>query len=127
MSMLSKNISEDEMRCKCGCGLCKPHPTLISMLQSARDIANIPFRYTSGGRCQKHNKAVGGKPDSDHLPDEAGYTRGADIKFDTARECFIIIKALIKADFNRIGINFKLKFIHVGWNPKNPQDVLFSY
>ena len=79
----------------------------VEKLQIARDKAGIPFRITSGWRCERHNKAVGGSKNSDHLQG-----KGADIAVKGSHERFLIIWALIAAEFNRIGIG--PNFIHAG-------------
>lgn len=61
-----------EMRCKCG--HCRSF-LLASHLSQAwirlRLLAKTPIRITSGYRCQAHNQAVGGKPQSRHIGGEA--------------------------------------------------------
>jgi len=78
----------------------------LFMLDEARDIAQVPFRITSGVRSISHNKAVGGTENSSHLRGKA-----ADIACSTSAERFRIVAALIAVGFNRIGIGET--FIHV--------------
>lgn len=63
---LSANFYADEFQCPC-CGKNNINPVLISYLQKMRIMFRKPMIITSGTRCQEHNKAVGGKPHSDHL------------------------------------------------------------
>lgn len=125
--MITKNFSLREMACKCGCGSTKMDAGFMIMLQLAREYAGIPFNISSGARCIVHNKRIGGKKDSAHLPDRAGDSHAADITFKDGFQLFIIINALLNAGFRRIGINFKLKFVHVDNDSGKPQDTIFSY
>jgi zinc D-Ala-D-Ala carboxypeptidase len=113
-------FTETELECHCGCGLRNTTPKHRSMLNSAREIAGIPFYVTSGSRCVEHNAKVGGKPTSDHLTGE-----GTDIICAFSGDRYKIIDAAICAGFKRIGI--AKTFIHLGSNKDNPQEVLWLY
>jgi uncharacterized protein YcbK (DUF882 family) len=78
----------------------------LKRLDKARELAGVPFVITSGFRCPKHNKEVGGKPNSAHLRGLA-----ADIAVADNETRYQIIYGLIKAGFKRIGIG--KGFIHV--------------
>lgn len=67
MAQLSKNFTSEEFACKCGCEYDTPDPELIRMLQVARDMYGKPIRITSGCRCIKHNRNVGGTANSAHI------------------------------------------------------------
>lgn len=92
---------------KCGKGFEWMRADTLSRLYKARELAGVPFRITSAYRCEAHNAAVGGKPNSAHLRG-----RAVDIKFTTMQEGYKILKALLDAGFPRIGINYKSSFIH---------------
>lgn len=92
----------------------------IVRLQIARTIAGIPFVPGSGWRCEKRNAAVGGVGDSSHL-----FGLAADIIALTAKERFIILDALLRAGFKRIGI--AKYYIHVDSDPSKPQGVMWLY
>lgn len=116
----TKNFSESEFYCTCGCGAYNMREAFIMRLQYARLQAGVPMIVNSGCRCVKHNEAVGGKADSWHLHGHA-----ADISCDPAilaksgvmasepQIMGLILPALIEAKFKRIGIYFEQKFIHV--------------
>ena len=84
--MLSEHFSEDEFRCKCGCGTLNVHPQLIATLEQLRALYGVPIKVTSGCRCRKHNNkpvkdgGAGGAPDSQHIADKTRPCRAADIK-----------------------------------------------
>jgi len=68
-------------------------------LEHARELAAIPFRITSGYRSVKHNREVGGVQNSSHL-----FGLAADIAVGSGKERYIILNALIRAGFKRIGV-----------------------
>lgn len=94
--------------------------SFLSMLDDARGIAGISFTINSGFRTKSHNAYVGGKEKSSH---QYGYA--ADIHCTDSRSRFIIIDALIKAGFSRIGI--AKSFIHVDNDPDKDRDVSWVY
>jgi zinc D-Ala-D-Ala carboxypeptidase len=111
-----------EFKCKCGkCdyGVDDMDIGLISKLNLARRSSGVPFIITSAIRCPKHNYDVHGKERSSHLIGKA-----VDIKCDTSRNRFIILKALYKY-FDRIGI--AKDFIHVDVDMKKTPYVLWRY
>ncbi len=67
MGDLSRNFSEWEFRCHCGCGEVLVDPRLVETLQVLRDRIGKPVTVISGYRCFFHNREVGGVPDSQHL------------------------------------------------------------
>jgi zinc D-Ala-D-Ala carboxypeptidase len=81
-------------------------PTFLMMLDSARGMAAIPFKITSGYRSRNHNEAVGGSPTSSHLKGLA-----VDIAYNSERDAVRIIACLSRAGFVRIGKGDG--FIHV--------------
>jgi hypothetical protein len=81
-TQITKNFSSSEFRCHCGCGWVNINYELVRQIQRFRDLlqfrtgVEIPITINSGCRCEKHNKAVGGKPNSYHVKGMA-----ADIQF----------------------------------------------
>ncbi len=64
---LSENFDTREFTCKC-CGEGGAHPELIKKLELLRLVlGDKPIIITSGYRCKKHNKHVGGVANSYHL------------------------------------------------------------
>ena len=63
---ITDNLSTDEITCKCGCGFDKLDIKTARAFQKIRDIVGEPLEISSGCRCKKHNKAVGGKDGSYH-------------------------------------------------------------
>ena len=90
--------------------------TFLQMLDDARGIAGIPFTITSGYRTKEHNEKVGGVSNSSHLVGKA-----ADIKVGNGSERYIILNALIKAGYKRLGV--AKTFIHCDNDESKPNSV----
>lgn len=66
---LSEHFHEDEFRCKC----CGQLPTggmsksLIATLEQVRAHFGVSIKINSGYRCPKHNAAIGGAKNSQHM------------------------------------------------------------
>ena len=103
-----KHFQPHEFRCRCGCGLGvkSMSPRLLEMLDEAREYAQVPMVITSAIRCEAHNRAVGGKPNSSHLKGLA-----VDIAVHGNSSRFAIRNALIATGFKRIGTG--KNFLHV--------------
>ena len=114
-----KHFKIEEFKCPC-CGKVNMDKNFLLMIDNARERAGIPFRITSGFRCEKHNKEIGGKPDSAHLISHA-----ADIFTYSSSDRLKIIKALLDVGFRRIGI--ARNFIHVDNDPSKPWGVMWLY
>jgi zinc D-Ala-D-Ala carboxypeptidase len=80
MGDLSQNFSRYEFACPCGCGADDVSPELVSALQGIRALAGVPIIVHSAVRCEKYNKSVGGKPDSQHLTGKAADISARGIK-----------------------------------------------
>ena len=106
------NFTENEFKCKC-CGICNVNINFLCQLEEARRIAGIPFIITSGCRCKKHNKEVGGVENSRHISTKHLASSAADIATTTDRRRMVIVRALIEAGFTSIGLSKKDYFVHV--------------
>ena len=108
-----------EFICPC-CGACEMDKEFLWKLQRCRSIAGIPFKITSGFRCKKHNKEVGGVEESEHL-----IGRAADIYVKNNHTRFLILNAAIYCTFHRIGIGSNM--IHLGNSREHPKEVVWLY
>ena len=88
----------------------------LAKLDNARAIANIRFKITSGYRTKEHNAEVGGVSNSSHLIGVA-----ADIAVGGGHDRYVILSALIKAGFRRIGV--AKTFIHCDTDHSKPDSV----
>ena len=115
-----KYFKPSEFECKCGCHENKIKDELVQMLDAARETAGVPFSVTSGYRCPKHNAAVGGVSESAH---STGFA--VDVACTESMPRFAIIRGLIEAGFNRIGV--AKTFIHADCDPSKPAKVMWLY
>ena len=71
-----KNFRIQEFVCRCGCGMSEEarqniEALVAEVLDPVRDEYGKPIYVNSGYRCEKHNKAVGGVPKSQHMVGQA--------------------------------------------------------
>lgn len=88
----------------------------LHRLDKAREIANTPFKITSGYRSPEHNQKVGGRVGSSHLKGLA-----VDILCTNSGTRSDIIFGLINAGFSRIGI--AENFIHADLDKDKPNAI----
>lgn len=65
--MATKNFSDKELQCKCGCGGMSVTAEAQETLQRLRDLLGKPIKLNSAYRCPEHNTDVGGSPNSQHV------------------------------------------------------------
>ena len=112
-------FKKSEFECKCGCGG-NVEDKLIEKLDLARDIAGIPFIINSGYRCKKHNENVGGTDKSSHIKGLA-----VDIDINGSRDRFIVVDALLKAGFERIGVKYDDLLVHADIDEEKSRKVMW--
>lgn len=112
-------FKRSEEYCPC-CGSGGFLPDFRDKLNKAREIADIPFIINSGFRCPSHNTDIGGSQTSSHMIGCA-----ADIKCDNSHNRYLILNALIRVGFNRIGI--AKTFIHVDDDMAKPSELIWMY
>lgn len=66
-----KYFKKEEFTCKCGCGLNNMNLAVVKIADKVREHFGSPAIVTSGSRCEKHNKEVGGVSNSRHLQGKA--------------------------------------------------------
>ncbi|NIB43794.1 serine/threonine protein kinase [Pseudomaricurvus alkylphenolicus] len=74
MGDLTQNFSRSEFECPCGCGLDTVDAELLRAMQDAvfyfampTHVTRVYCWITSGCRCKRHNRKVGGEDESLHL------------------------------------------------------------
>jgi uncharacterized protein YcbK (DUF882 family) len=115
-----------EFTCKCD-GLCdhadQISPEFVAKLDTIREQIGLPITVISGTRCERHNRKVGGKERSAHVP-WTGVSHAADIRCGDSMFRFTFLTAALPV-FRRIGIG--KDFIHVDDDPELPQSVIWAY
>lgn len=108
MGRISSHFSEEEAKCRCGCGRMVINPILVRILEGIRAAAgHKPVIVRSWNRCAKQNKAVGGQPDSQHL-----YGAAADISI-TGVAPALLAQLAQNCGADGIGTYPKQGFVHV--------------
>lgn len=114
-----KYFDKAEFECPC-CGECNVNEVFVARINRAREFCGIPFRITSGYRCEKHNTEVGAVPGSSHCKGLA-----VDIRCASGTARFEMINAMLLSGFTRIGIGDS--FIHVDDDPDKLRSVMWTY
>lgn len=76
-----KHFKKSDFACKDGCGLNNIDLRVVYVLERIRNHFNAPIIVTSGSRCAKHNREVGGVQGSRHVLGKAidFYVKGVSI------------------------------------------------
>lgn len=115
----SKYFSESEFqRCNPACSLQDMNQSTINRFDTARHIAGIPFVINSAYRSVAHEKSRNRAGTSSHT-----LGRALDIRCNSNRNRFLIVTALIKAGFTRIGIYST--FIHADDSPSHNPSIIW--
>lgn len=120
-----RNFSEEEMRCKCGCGLL-PDPVLMRHLQELRGVAAFPLPVTSGARCPRYNDDISGSGMN------GPHTTGFAVDIAVSHKDAYDLLELSIGIFTGIGINQKgdSRFIHLDMLSNEngrPRPTVWSY
>ena len=107
MGDLTQNFSRIEFACKCGCGFDTADHETVNILQEVADEFGEQVKITSGCRCYKHNKAVGGSTTSQHL-----YGRAADIQVKNV-DAAAVYEFLDGKYPNKLGLGEYSSFTHI--------------
>lgn len=118
-----RHFKPKEFLCRCGeCSLTYQNmdATFVKLLEAARKRAGVPFKLTSALRCEDHNKAVGGVPNSAHVRGMA-----VDVAATNSATRWQILDGAYAVGFGRIGIGST--FIHLDRDPDKPTQVVWLY
>jgi len=102
-----KYFKRSEFACRCGCGFDTVDYELAEILDDLREHFGQPVIVTSGCRCTKHNKNVGGAKNSKHLTG-----RGADIKVSGIKPLYVY-NYLDNKYKDKYGIGLYKSWIHI--------------
>ncbi len=117
---MTLHFREREFDCKCGCGKNNINLHLFQMWNEVREICGFPITVSSGSRCIKWNKQVGGKDNSAKISGDAG-----DVKGISSMTRLKIIEAMLKVGFTRIGVGKTI--IHGDIDKTKPRYVMWLY
>jgi uncharacterized protein YcbK (DUF882 family) len=127
---LKEYFTDPELACRCGCGLLPPESS-VERLYALRMLYHKAMNITSGARCLKHNKAVGGATGSTHLPekDRSGDAKswggqGFDIRISSRQEAAEIEALALQCGFR--GFGYANTFIHID-DANRPQITRWIY
>ena len=116
-----KYFKKSEFACKCGCGTNKIDSEFTEMMDKARGISGVPYSINSGYRCESHPLSIK-NPTSSHIKGIA-----ADVRFNNGTNLALILSGLGGAGFERFGINFEKKFIHVDSDKDKVSPTIWGY
>ena len=89
------------------------------ILDPLRDAWGRPITITSGYRCPRLNRIVGGAPASLHLTGCAADITTGDPTLN--RHLYQLIQDLHLPYFELIGKKYNFRWIHISYNPHRPQ------
>lgn len=117
----SKYFAESEFQqCVPKCSLQDMNQSTMSKLDTAREVAGIPFVLTSAYRSPQWDRDRGRSGTGSHTKGMA-----VDIRCHGVSNRFEIIYGLLMAGFTRIGIH--KKFIHADTSPSHTQRIIWMY
>ncbi|HOL39381.1 MAG TPA: D-Ala-D-Ala carboxypeptidase family metallohydrolase [Dictyoglomaceae bacterium] len=101
---ISKNFYLSDFQCRC-CQRVMLHPDLLEKMDRLSEEVKEKIQITSGYRCEKHNKEVGGVPNSKHTKGLA-----CDLTCKNLKETYESVK---KLGFSFTKLDERKKYIHV--------------
>ncbi len=107
---IAEHFNLSEFSCPC-CNLVMLHPKLLVKLIDLRKILEKPVYITSGYRCSRYNREVGGILNSYHCIGLAADIKVKDINLIT------LLEACENIDFAGIGLYEKKNFLHLDVRP----------
>jgi uncharacterized protein YcbK (DUF882 family) len=102
------------------CSMADMNQDTLKRFDKARHIAGIPFYVNSAFRTVEHERRQGRNGTSSHTTG-----RAMDIRAIGGRNRYLVVNALLKAGFNRIGVHER--FIHADDDPNKDQQVIWFY
>lgn len=113
---LTEHFSRAEIACKCGCGVSNFHLETLERLEAFRAHLGKNIFITSGCRCAKHNKAIGGSSGSYHLAGDVLEARAVDIRVfgSSALNLMVALESWdAEGFFTGRGIYLRERFCHI--------------
>ena len=111
--MATLNFSDDELRCKCGCGKLNPNPLFpkfMDKVQRLRTLYGKPLEVSSAYRCLDHPVELKKKKAGMHS------IAAIDLRVDK-EDAYAVLELAFKLGFKGIGVQQKgspnERFIHI--------------
>lgn len=101
----SKYFNDKEFVCKCGCGMININIDFYRKLVKARIFSGIKYVVRSGCRCLDHNTQENGHENSRHIASDEIECKAIDIEYNNSFELARILRGVIYAGFNSVGIS----------------------
>ncbi len=96
---------------------------VANILDPLREAYGKPIVVTSGYRCAKLNRAVGGAPKSQHVAGEAADIRSlSDFPSENKRLFDLIVR--LKLPFDQLIDEYDYNWVHVSYSIRNRREVL---
>jgi len=121
----TENFKPEEFYCPC-CGKESMDDDFIMRIQLARTLSGIPFRITSGYRCEKYQENLrkrGYETANGVSPHEKGVA--CDISVSSDKDRFMVLEKLRIAGLDRYGLGSN--FIHVDMDKDRNANRLWHY
>lgn len=118
-----KFFTDDELRCRCGCGKMEMNSRFMGLVIEMRLELDTPFNVTSAYRCPQYNQQVS----STGVRGPHTYGRALDIAAGSSLKSQILTAALARG-MTRFGIG--KNFIHIddlGRDEGFPAGVIWTY
>jgi len=107
---VARHFKLSEFACPC-CNLVMLHPKLLAKLVELRNILESPVYITSGYRCMRYNREIGGVTNSYHCIGLAADIKVGDINL------IELLEICENIDFSGIGFYEKKNFLHLDVRP----------
>ena len=115
IGVMINNFSINELKCRCGCGIYNFDDEFLIRVQAYRYMLDLPMTVTSGGRCKKHNKEIGGVDTSCHQCETKKAT-ALDFYCSSMQKAYDL--ACKSGLFNEVIWYQNKRFIHLGLDRK---------
>ena len=113
---MTNYFTDNELKCKCGCGLLNLAPAFRSHLNELREEFGKAMIVNSCCRCEKHNKAIGGHPHSLHVGENSYHKTGGTCAIDIDTSRMLIsdrMKLIFLASVNGWSVGLGSTFLHL--------------
>lgn len=114
MTFIPKYFDPASLKCKCG--QCDGPTVTDEVLEALDSLVTLcgPLEFSCGVRCEAHNAAVGGAPDSRHLPE---YRDAVDIVCRDSALRFTVFYHMVQNEYSWRFLEIAPNHIHGDMRP----------